>query len=84
MRLGNPSPHNPVTLFGTEDRLTHTHIHTHTLMNSGVRIHQRIIILDTLRVFYLVQRKHLLNLNNLKTRSISNPFSKNVWIWTMD
>ena len=51
---------------------------------SGGRLHHRIMILDTLRGFYRVQRRHLLTLNNNReTRDMSKPFGKDVWNWTM-
>ena len=46
--------------------------------NTEGRIHQRIIILYILIIFYLVRRKQLLTLNSLVTRVISNPFSKKI------
>ena len=46
------------------------------LRKSGGRIYHRIIISDTLRGFYLFQRRHILIINNLETRVMSNPFSK--------
>ena len=54
------------------------------LRNSGVSLYYRVFISDTLRRFYIVQRRHLLTLNNLETRVISNPFRKDVWICKMD
>ena len=50
---------------------------------SGGRIHQIIMILNSLRVFYLVQRINLLTLKNLETRGVSKPFSKDAWDFTM-
>ena len=53
------------------------------LSKSGGKLHQRIVILDTVRGFYLVQRRHLFKIDNLEPRGMSNPFSKNFWIWTI-
>ena len=64
------------------DRSTKPQHHLYPQRNNGGRIHDRILILDTLRVFYLVQKKHLLTPYNLETRVMSKPFIKDFWNWT--
>ena len=66
-----------------QDKSTKPRQYLHPMKRGGVRIHQRIMISDTLRGFYLVHRRHVSTLKNGETMGMSNPCRKDVWIWTI-